>query len=92
MVGRGPQLQRFGTQPQDIAAPRRSVLQLRILGWLEPQQLLDPFRLAQGSLYHLSPFVSPLAPRVAERLFAWETRRGRTWGPILFSVCEPTPS
>ena len=31
--------------------------------------------LRSGSLYHLSPFVSALAPRFAERLFAWETRR-----------------
>ncbi len=44
--------------------------------------------LRSGSLYHLSPFVSVLAPRFAERLFAWETRRAGSWGPILFSVAE----
>ena len=45
--------------------------------------------LRSGSLYPLSPFLSPLAPRLAERLFVWETRRGRDWGPILFTVAEP---
>ena len=42
-----------------------------------------------GSAYHLSPFLSPLAPALAERLFVWETRHGGSLGPILFSVAEP---
>ncbi len=42
-----------------------------------------------GSFFHLSPFLSPLAPALAERLFAWETRYGGSLGPILFSVAEP---
>jgi SAM-dependent methyltransferase len=42
-----------------------------------------------GSVYHLSPFLSPLAPALAERLFAWEIRHGGSLGPILFSVAEP---
>jgi len=42
-----------------------------------------------GSVYHLSPFLSPLAPAFAERLFGLETRRGGSLGPILFSVAEP---
>ncbi len=45
--------------------------------------------LRSGSVYHLSPFLSPLAPQLAERLYAWEARQGNRWGPILFSVCEP---
>ena len=45
-----------------------------------------------GSFYHLSPFLSPLAPALAERLFAWETRYGGSLGPILFSVAEPRRS
>lgn len=45
--------------------------------------------LRSGSCYHLSPFLAPLAPALAERLFAWETRRGGNLGPILYSVAEP---
>ena len=45
-----------------------------------------------GSVYHLSPFLSPLAPALAERLFSWETRRGGSLGPILYSVAEPRQS
>jgi SAM-dependent methyltransferase len=45
--------------------------------------------LRSGSVYHLSPFLSPLAPALAERLFAWEARRGGRLGPILFAVAEP---
>jgi len=50
------------------------------------------FRVKQsGSVYHLSPFLAPLSLRGAERVFAWELRRGGRWGPILYSVAEAGP-
>jgi glycosyltransferase involved in cell wall biosynthesis len=42
-----------------------------------------------GSVYHVSPFVAPVAQGVAQRLFDWELRRGGHLGPILFAVAEP---
>lgn len=41
-----------------------------------------------GSVYHVSPFVAPLAPRLAERLFEAERTRGGRVGPILYAVAE----
>lgn len=38
-----------------------------------------------GSVYHGSPFLNLLAPRLAEKLFRWELRSGGSWGPILFA-------
>ena len=42
----------------------------------------------RGSVYHLSPFVSLVAPRLAEKIFTWELGRGGSLGPILYSVAE----
>jgi 2-polyprenyl-3-methyl-5-hydroxy-6-metoxy-1,4-benzoquinol methylase len=42
--------------------------------------------LQEGTVYHLSPFISPLFPDLAEYLFRMEIRKGRNLGPILFSL------
>ena len=42
----------------------------------------------RGSVYHLSPFVALVAPRLAEKIFTWELGRGGSLGPILYSVAE----
>lgn len=42
----------------------------------------------EGSVYHVSPFVAPLAPRLAEQLYAWELARGGRLGPILYALAE----
>jgi SAM-dependent methyltransferase len=44
--------------------------------------------LRRGSVYHLSPFLSPIAPALADRLFAWEMRQGGDLGPVLYSLAE----
>jgi dolichyl-phosphate beta-glucosyltransferase len=44
--------------------------------------------LRRGSVYHLSPFLSLVAPALAERVFEWESRRGGNLGPILYAVAE----
>jgi ubiquinone/menaquinone biosynthesis C-methylase UbiE len=45
----------------------------------------------QGSVYHLSPFLSPLFSRLAESLFGWEVRKGGNLGPILFALARIAP-
>lgn len=44
--------------------------------------------LRQGSFYHLSPFWSLVSRPQAERLFAWELRRGGRAGPLLYALAE----
>lgn len=44
----------------------------------------------EGSVYHLSPFLSPIAPGLAERVYAWEMSWGGRFGPILYAVAEKT--
>ncbi len=41
-----------------------------------------------GTMYHLSPFLAPLFPALAKRVFASEIRRRGTWGPIAFCVAQ----
>lgn len=41
-----------------------------------------------GSVYHLSPFLAPVFPGLARRLFAGERRRGGALGPILFAIAD----
>jgi hypothetical protein len=63
-----------------------------------PRRLRDALQasgfrvLRDGSVYHLSPFVAPLAAELSLRLFDWERRRGGNLGPILYSVSEPDGS
>ena len=42
----------------------------------------------RGTIYHLSPFLAPLFPALAERVFQWEIRRRGNWGPIAFCVAR----
>lgn len=42
----------------------------------------------EGTVYHLSPFLAPLAAKLANRVYSWELRRGGRLGPIVYSVAE----
>ena len=44
-----------------------------------------------GSVYHLSPFLTPLSERWAEKVFDWELSKAGSNGPILYSVAEALP-
>ncbi len=44
--------------------------------------------MSAGSVYHFSPFLAPVAPKMAEKVFNWELNRAGSNGPILYSVAE----